>query len=103
MSPDWETTDPCQEDIVEAVLAATMPAPLVVDAAVGRSFAAVADMPSDLPPNSRCAVLIGRTLAACFHPMPAWRYPARSFRVLLLAGYFAAGYATGLTVLVLMN
>jgi hypothetical protein len=37
-------------------------------------------------------VLIGRSLAACVHPMAAWRSKTRSFRVLLLTGYFALGY-----------
>lgn len=37
-------------------------------------------------------VLLGRGMAACAHPLAAWRSRTSSFRVLLLAGYFAAGY-----------
>jgi hypothetical protein len=48
-------------------------------------------------------MLIGRTLAACLHPMAAWRSPARSYRVLLLVGYFTGGYVGGLLVVVLMH
>jgi hypothetical protein len=44
--------------------------------------------------SNRLEVLIGRSLAACVHPLAAWRSGARSFRVMLLAGYFAAGYVT---------
>jgi hypothetical protein len=51
----------------------------------------------------RAEVLFGRTLAACIHPVAAWRYNIRSFRVLLLAGYFAAGYIAVLLAVVLMN
>ena len=40
----------------------------------------------------RTEILVGRTFAACAHPVAAWRHAVRSFRVLLLAGYFAAGY-----------
>jgi hypothetical protein len=35
--------------------------------------------------------------------MAAWRSKARSFRVLLLAGYFAAGYLTVLATLALSH
>jgi len=55
------------------------------------------------PPGNRCEVLIGRSLAACVHPLAAWRSKARSFRVLLLAGYFTAGYVAALATLALMR
>jgi len=51
----------------------------------------------------RLEVLFGRTLAACIHPIAAWRYDIRSFRVLLLAGYFTAGYIAVLLAVVLMD
>lgn len=51
----------------------------------------------------RAEVLFGRTLAACIHPIAAWRYDIRSFRVLLVAGYFAAGFIAVLLAAVLMN
>ena len=47
-------------------------------------------------------VLIGRSLAACIHPMAAWRAKARSFRVLLVAGYFALGYVTVMATMAMM-
>jgi hypothetical protein len=43
-------------------------------------------------------VLIGRSMAACVHPMAAWQSKARSYRVLLVAGYFVAGYLSGLAI-----
>ncbi len=46
-------------------------------------------------------VLLGRSLAACVHPMAAWQSKARSFRVLLVAGYFAVGYVTVLAAIAL--
>jgi hypothetical protein len=53
-------------------------------------------------PANRWEILAGRTLAACVHPAAAWQSTVRSFRVLLLAGYFAAGYIAALAVM-LMN
>jgi hypothetical protein len=56
------------------------------------------------PPSSGShwhEVLIGRSLAACIHPMAAWQSRARSFRVLLVAGYFFAGYVTVLAAIAL--
>ncbi len=47
-------------------------------------------------------VLIGRSLAACVHPIAAWQSKARSFRVLLVAGYFALGYVAVLTAIALI-
>jgi hypothetical protein len=47
-------------------------------------------------------VLIGQSLAACVHPLAAWRSTARSLRVMLLAGYFTAAYITVLTTLILL-
>jgi hypothetical protein len=44
-------------------------------------------------------LLIGRALAWCVHPVAAWqRLPARG-RVLLVAAYVSASYATVLTLL----
>lgn len=50
----------------------------------------------------RCEVLIGRSLAACVHPIAAWRSTARSFRVMLFAGYFTAAYVSVLAALILL-
>jgi hypothetical protein len=41
-------------------------------------------------------------MAACVHPMAAWQSKTRSFRVLLVAGYFAMGYIAVLTAIVLI-
>jgi hypothetical protein len=49
--------------------------------------------------SNRTEILLGRSLAACVHPLAAWHARARSFRVLLLAGYFAIGYLTVLATL----
>lgn len=51
----------------------------------------------------RAEVLFGRTLAACINPIAAWQYHIRSFRVLLLAGYFTAGFIGVLLAAVLMD
>jgi hypothetical protein len=50
----------------------------------------------------RPEILLGRSLAACVHPMAAWQSKARSFRLLLVAGYFAVGYLTVLATIALM-
>jgi hypothetical protein len=47
-------------------------------------------------------VLLGRSLAACVHPMAAWQSKARSFRVLLVGGYFVVGYITVLAAIALI-
>jgi hypothetical protein len=53
--------------------------------------------------SRRHEILLGRSLAACAHPLAAWRSRIRSFRVLVLAGYFTAGYVTVLAAMVFMN
>ena len=62
-------------------------------------------VPFDRPihASNRCEVLIGRTLAACRHPVAAWRSGIRGFRVPVLAGYFVAGYVAVLTAIVLFD
>jgi hypothetical protein len=60
---------------------------------------------TSLSPNSSTRwheILIGRSLAACVHPMAAWQSRARSFRVMLVAGYFAMGYVTVLAAIALL-
>ena len=59
-------------------------------------------------PSSRSSirwheVLLGRSMAACVHPMAAWQSKARSFRVLLVASYFVVGYLSGLAALALIR
>jgi hypothetical protein len=48
-------------------------------------------------------VVVGRTAAACLHPLAAWRIWPRSWRLLALTVYAAAGYLTVLTVLVALS
>jgi hypothetical protein len=43
-------------------------------------------------------MVLGRSLAICLHPRGAWRSSRRK-RVVLVSGYFMAGYAATLTVL----
>jgi hypothetical protein len=52
---------------------------------------------------NRWEILAGRTLAACVHPTAAWRSTVRSFRVLLVAGYFAAGYLGALAIMLMKD
>lgn len=73
---------------------------------VGRRFANFMGMMLSKAPydaSSRYEVLVGRTMAACIHPQAAWQSTVRSFRFLLLAGYFAAGYIAGLVAIALMD
>ena len=55
-----------------------------------RILPAKRDMP-DCSPSSKAEVLIGRTLAACVHPVAAWRRGRRG-RLPVVVGYFLAGY-----------
>jgi hypothetical protein len=43
-------------------------------------------------PGTRLEILIGRSLAACAHPVAAWRSGSRSARLQFLLGYFVASY-----------
>jgi hypothetical protein len=52
-------------------------------------------------PANRFEIALGRTAAACIHPLAAWHDARRTFRVLLVAGYFAAGFVCGLAALIL--
>jgi hypothetical protein len=63
-------------------------------------------MPSSSAPrrsSRRHEVLLGRTLAACVHPLSAWQSRMRSFRLLLIGGYFAAGYVAVLAAMALTH
>ena len=53
--------------------------------------------------SNRYEILVGRTIAACVHPQAAWQSTVRSFRFLMFAGYFTAGYIAGLVAIVLMD
>jgi len=52
---------------------------------------------------NRWEILAGRTLAACVHPRAAWHSTVGSFRVLLVAGYFAAGYIGVLAIMLMKD
>jgi hypothetical protein len=42
-------------------------------------------------PSTRYEIVVGRSLAICAHPIAAWRTTSKK-RMVLCAGYFAAGY-----------
>jgi hypothetical protein len=48
-------------------------------------------------------VLLGRSLAACVHPIAAWHSKTRSFRVMLVGGYFVAAYLAALTAIAISH
>ena len=52
---------------------------------------------------NRIEIALGRTAAACVHPLAAWHDARRTFRVLLVAGYFGAGFVMGLGAVALMG
>jgi hypothetical protein len=43
-------------------------------------------------PSTRWEILIGRSMAACVHPVAAWRSGSKSARLQFFLGYFVAGY-----------
>ena len=52
-------------------------------------------------PANRIEIALGRMAAACVHPQAAWHDARRTFQVLLVAGYFAAGFVAALAALIL--
>lgn len=56
-------------------------------------------IPSPTVAANRFEIALGRTAAACIHPMAAWHTTRRSMRVMLVAGYFGLGFAAALTAL----
>jgi hypothetical protein len=52
-------------------------------------------------PANRIEIALGRMAAACVHPLAAWHDARRTFRVLLVAGYFAAGFVAALAALLM--
>ncbi len=51
------------------------------------------------PPAIQIDLLAGRLLAACVHPVAAWRVLSPVKRLAIPVAYFAAGYATMLALL----
>jgi hypothetical protein len=54
-------------------------------------------------PSTGLEILIGRSLAACVHPVAAWRSGSRSARAQFFFGYFVAGYVVFLVLLFLTS
>jgi hypothetical protein len=52
-------------------------------------------------PSTKLEILLGRSLAACVHPVAAWRSGSRMLRWQCIAGYFVASYLLVLTLLLL--
>jgi hypothetical protein len=48
-------------------------------------------------PANKIEIALGRTAAACVHPVAAWYTRRRSMRLMLMAGYFAIGFTAVLT------
>jgi hypothetical protein len=55
--------------------------------------------PTPIATANRIEIALGRTAAACVHPMAAWYARRRSMRAMLLAGYFLIGFAAAFTAL----
>jgi len=49
------------------------------------------------------AVVVGRTAAACVHPVAAWRLLPASWRILALTVYAMTSYLTVLSALIALN
>jgi hypothetical protein len=47
-------------------------------------------------------ILLGRALAICSHPIAAWRSSSPRRRIVLVSGYFGAGYVGVLVALALL-
>jgi hypothetical protein len=63
----------------------------------------MADARSPIPsPSSPLEIAIGRSLAMCAHPVAAWRLSSVRGRLVVVAGYAAAGYLAVFGALVLM-
>jgi hypothetical protein len=49
------------------------------------------------------AIVVGRTAAACAHPLAAWQVLPASWRVLVLTVYTVTSYLTVLTALIALD
>ena len=54
-------------------------------------------------PSTGLEILLGRSLAACVHPVAAWRSGSRSARAQFFFGYFVAAYVLFLVLLFLTS
>ena len=55
--------------------------------------------PTPIAAANKIEIALGRTAAACVHPVAAWHTTRRSMRAMLFAGYFVIGFTATLTVL----
>jgi len=57
--------------------------------------------PAPKAPANKIEIALGRTAAACVHPVAAWLTKRRSMRAMLVAGYFVIGFAAAFAALLL--
>lgn len=57
--------------------------------------------PTPIATANRIEIALGRTAAACVHPVAAWYARQRSMRAMLIAGYFLMGFAAVLSAVLL--
>ena len=53
-------------------------------------------------PSNRAEIIIGRSLAACVHPVAAWQVSSTSTRALIVFVCFAMAYAVVLSTLIVL-
>ena len=63
------------------------------------AFAHPTAQPVQIASANRIEIALGRTAAACVHPVAAWYARQRSMRAMLLAGYFLIGFAAAFAAL----
>jgi hypothetical protein len=54
-------------------------------------------------PDYRVELMLGRTMAACAHPLAAWRLLPPSWRAVMVTTYAAASYLVVLTTLLILR
>ena len=54
-------------------------------------------------PSTRIEIALGRSMAACAHPVAAWRVLSRPRRILLASFYGAVSYVSVLTALLILK
>lgn len=57
--------------------------------------------PTPIAAANRIEIALGRTAAACVHPVEAWYARQRSMRAMLIAGYFLMGFSAALAALLI--
>ena len=57
--------------------------------------------PTPIATANRIEIALGRTAAACVHPVAAWLTARRSMRAMVVAGYFLMGFTAVLTAVLL--